>query len=164
MPEWDPSKYAAALGYIVMTACDLEYCASGLVQFVLGDTDDVVRKHWGAMSGTVAEGLEKATAARPEIGPLRDRFVVLTDHRNQLVHGLWSGPDEGGQMEVLRPLRYTKASPVDLNTDVRWVDLDTLEAFRADLDQLRTDVLVLWATLRDPNSVRRTGNVTVWRM
>lgn len=164
MPEWDPAGYAAAVGYIVMTAGDLEYCASGLVQFVLGDTDQVVRKHWGATSGVVLEGLDKAAVLRPEVGPIRDRFKDLTDHRNQLVHGLWSGSDESGQMEVLRPLRYTRASPVDLNVDTRWVDLTTLEAFRVDLDRLRTDVLILWATLRDPNSVWKTGGVTVWRM
>ena len=52
------------------------------------------------MGGVVAGGLAKTSTVQLVVGPIHDRFVTLMDHRNQLVHGLWSGPDGAGQTRV----------------------------------------------------------------
>jgi hypothetical protein len=160
----DRDQWAAALGYVVMSAADVEYQVAGLVQYVLGERDEVLaRKHWAAQVRVLKESLARAATMEPQLAPLVERFEVLTGYRNALVHGLWSGPDEAGDMTVVKPERAAKSGPVDLSVLVTRVSLDDLEAVRADLSRLAVDVEFTWAALKDPRSVGRSETGRAWR-
>jgi hypothetical protein len=140
-------RYKWLLGSFVIEMNDVDYLVADLVGAITGVTS--AKKAWGQSGEQLQELAREAAGQHPPAAPAVDAYAALYADRNHLVHGMWNGTTQDGQVishHVLKLDRATKRA-IAGHTDRQFTEEEIWElTVRA--AELQTAIVILLGSLR----------------